>query len=45
MVFLITKSKSYGAMKAFVDMLPRQGFITFIASLVVKNGIFAMILM
>ena len=42
--FLVTTSIGYGAMKAFVDILLRQGFMTFFAPLVVKNRIFAMIL-
>ena len=44
MFFLVTTSNGYGCMWAFVDMLPRQGFMTFFAPLVVKKGIFAMIL-
>ena len=35
--FLVTTSIGYGAMMDFVDVLLRQGFMTFFALLVVKN--------
>ena len=42
--FLVTRSIGYGVTEAFVDFLLGQGFMTFFAPLVVKNRIFAMIL-
>ena len=42
--FLVTTSIGYGVTEAFVEFLLGQGFMTFFAPLVVKNGIFAMIL-
>ena len=44
MVFLVTTSNNEKSMRAFVDLLPGERFMTIFAPKVVKNEIFALIL-